>query len=763
MWILGRKKALKELKTRLQQAVAGVPPRARGFHQAVSDCVKDIDQAASSTIPDAAQIEDLTAQTEKLIRLAPELEKLLDAIIRLETQIDRLLRQAKQNNDQLSGVIAERCSAWMAELSTIGSRVRTRDDLNQAMFKGGNDTLSRIRVEVEHHASALDRLAEADRLVERFNKPSQTARLEAAIANLRDHLAKSGPTQQLLDELEKHFDAVRKEADAPPPPPPQVSDAVRSLLELIPLALHWQLVLKAEVPEMRPLRDRAQLVENNSETWRSPEAEKLRDEALALVNRLRDKAVNETFQNNRLLSRWIAYYKEACDSDDGMMDNLTLLNSYTSIESPGDFQRWREHWDQANDKFFGLAQAKIEKLEGYCRSRIEMLQNRAQEIEKGLLRREIFDSVEQARRELQRIAAHRGRAQTLEALRISSEIEERLGQLGQQAASDLSTYEQEKAQALKKRQELLEAIQTAGIPMELAGYSETPDTYLDGCVSSLRAFVAGLESEQEAFLQQCDSMLENQTRFCNAAAEVLRNVTDFKFEPYLPASYNPVPRMRAEECARAAKIREQLEKNLGEAAEKLLQRLKQQRETLEQVASLDGENGRQAHDFLETIALGIHEDPDPIERSRALLKLVKQCDNFLWDIDRDRREAQERRILIKRAWFRFFDDGLRRYFPRYGARVFGLLQGAPEQSCDWSAVNMQLAEAERLLTLLDQYARRMAAAELEESCRIIAMRVQQGFAEERNEIKRLLEEVQTYRDSLPPPEMRRRILERARR
>jgi hypothetical protein len=76
---------------------------------------------------------------------------------------------------------------------------------------------------------------------------------------------------------------------------------------------------------------------------------------------------------------------------------------------------------------------------------------------------------------------------------------------------------------------------------------------------------------------------------------------------------------------------------------------------------------------------------------------------------------------------------------------------------------MQLAEAERLLTLLDQYARRMAAAELEESCRIIAMRVQQGSAEERNEIKRLLEEVQTYRDSLPPPEMRRRILERARR
>jgi hypothetical protein len=761
MWILGRKKALKDVRDRLQQAITGIPIRARGFHQAVMDCSNDIDQALTATLPEATQVEDLSAQAEELIRLAPELGKMLEAILRLETQIDRLLRQVQENDDEVSAAVSARCSAWMAELSTVGFRVNTRRGLNQAMSQGGNDTLSRIRVAVEQHVSVLSRLVDAERLLERFNKPSQTARLEAAIANLREHLARTGPNQPLLDEMEKQFDAVRKEADAPPPPPPQVSEGVRSLRGLIPTARQWLQIRKTDAPEMRDLQDRMLLVENNSEMWNSPEVEKLRIEASALVNRLREMAVNEALQSNRLLSRWVTYYREACASDDGMMEALAELNRHISIERPGDYEQWRELWEEASNKFYGLAQAKIAKLEEHCQSRIQALLARAQEIEQGYLRREVFEAVGQAKREVQRIQSHSGREATLEALRISSEVEEQLEQLGEQAAADRSTYESEKSQAMKKRQDLLAAADVASIPVDVAEYSESPGTYLDGCFLSLRGFVAGLESAQKAFLRQCDDVVDVQARFSLAAAEVLRNVPGLKFETYTPPAPNPDPRARAEECARAGKIREQLAKNLTEAAEKLVLRLDQHRKRLEEVASLDGETGRQAHDFLETISLGLHDDPDPVERGRALVKLVKQCDNFLWDIDRDRREAQERRILIKRAWLRFFEDGLRRYFPRYGDRVFGLLQGAPEQSCDWAAVNTQLIEAERLLNLLDHSARRVAASELNEACRILAARVQHVPTEERNEIRRLLEEVQTYRDRLPPPEMRRQIVESA--
>jgi hypothetical protein len=143
-----------------------------------------------------------------------------------------------------------------------------------------------------------------------------------------------------------------------------------------------------------------------------------------------------------------------------------------------------------------------------------------------------------------------------------------------------------------------------------------------------------------------------------------------------------------------------------------------------------------------------------IGRLERRARLIDDCGPLLSRLHQDERTARERLALLRERLQRQTNQDLRRFCPKEIAdRVADLVYGIPERPRQWQTVKAQLAEAERLLALVEIQTARLAAAELSHA--VGELRVGSG---ERAEVDPLLAELSRYQESLPPWSLRQRIL-----
>jgi hypothetical protein len=758
-----RKKTLKDAKARLEEAGSILPPRAKAFRRAQADVLQDINQALGTTFPDSAHAESLAAQAEELIRLSPKLNSLCLGAAALEQQVDDLRQDAtEQAAPDLAALITGRCTAWLAELKDLGVKVSSDRDLNTLM-RGGQDPTARIAVLVRQHRSAMEKLVEASALIVRFGKGAKTGVLDSAAANLRDRLFGEGPSPQTIEALELQLDPLRREAAAPPPPPPEPPDGLRHLRSLIPAAHQWVQALQTDGAPLRTLREDIQLLENRPELWESSAVEDLRGRARRMVESLQLAAAAERDEGVRLLSEWAGYYTAACEPHEGLDAKLASLCSLP-VQDPSQFEEWRQGYDDAKTFFQGLAKAKLPRLESYCTAQVQKLQTRVDALLTERLTGETMAGVEEAGRRIQQLNRVQGRDQILDALRKTSSLEELLARLTQQMDTDLATYNSDRARLLDRRTELADAIRIAKLEIPIADFAEPANASLDTCRHYLRTVSDELDRLSTLVLETCAAAQAEHAKFCASAVKALRAVNLLAIEEPVTPATGADPRARAADCARLAEARLALWQALELAAEKQTGMLDGYREKLSGVESAADDNQERARDLLELANMDFYRDLDPLEKTKALAGLASQCNNFLMEVDRPRREALALRGQLLKRWSDFlYQDGLRDYFPRYFQRVMALISGVPEPTLDWAAAKAQWTEADRILRHLRTQARRAAAAELAAACIVLNERSHSAPPDSRDEIHRVLLEVKACGDAFPPLETRHAALELAER
>ena len=759
-----RKKDLKDARERLESAAANLPARAKAFRRAQSDLLQDINEALGNAFPDASHAESLTSQAEELIRLAPRLIKLCEGAAGLEQQVDDLRGDASdQIPADLAALIGGRCNSWLAELRELGTKIASERELAALDRRGGQDPIARIGGTVRQHRSAMEKLVEANQLFAFFGKGPKTALLDSAAANLRDRLFGEGPSPQTLEALELQLDPLRREAAAPPPPPPEPPEGLRHLRSLIPAAHQWVEGLQADGAPLRSLRDEIQLLEGRPELWESATVEDLRRRARAMLESLQHAAAAERDQGIQLLSEWVGYYVAACEPHEGLESKLATLRQST-VNDPGQFEDWRQCYEDTKAFFQGLAKAKLPRLEAFCAVQVQRLQERVDALLKSRITSETLAGVEEAERRVQQLTHVQGREQILDALRKTSALEEMLARLTQQTDTDLASYEADKERLLECRNVLAEAVRIAKLEIPLADFVEPPDASLDTCRNFMRAVSTDLERQSSLVLETCASTQAEHARFCASAVKALRSVSLLTVEEPAPVATGADPRVRALECARLAEARQALWEALEDAAEKQVEMLAGYREKLSNVDSAADDDQERARDLLELANMDFYRDLDPLEKTKALAGLASQCNNFLMEVDRPRREALALRAQLQKRWNDFlFQQGLKGHFPRYDQRVMALLTGVPEPTLDWAAAKAQWTEADRILRQLETQARRVAAAELEWACRALDERLHGAGTGTREEIQRVLRNVGLWGDSFPPLEVRRNVIELAKR
>jgi len=739
---------LRQIQERLHQL--RIPTRARCFQSIVDELDRDLEKSASRL-----QIgRDLLERLDDRVRQLSDANEPLTTAIRQAELIEKEVRHLDPGIQGLTDAptrswFQNLSRGWTEELQNVGTNVFLRSGLQIE-----RDRVKSIRDEILLYAEILSKLDEAQKILSVLGSTVQTAALSAGLSSLQEQLRKQGPLNDWLQRIEALIQPLREAKN-------QAKDPIKELKRLFHLIKElrsWSESvgeLKTEVKEFEQRHD------SLISAPRMSDVEALDQECVELRDRLIRRAQELRAAKLAELEKRVELLASVCDPQPDLEERLRSLKRKRS-EGPESLPEWMSQLEQVEEIFRsalrnqesgleqGLAQA-VARL----RTRLEALQGQPLSSAAQQEALALGDEI----RELERPAAA---GEILRRLSRCNDIGTRIEQLRHQITDDLQELFRQQQHLKEINEDLQAQARHAGI--QITDLSQRIDELDEGAKELERArqlaelLHADLNGLLRRFEEECRKVLGEHRAEVQAIVVAFRQIG----HP-LPAASLPDLATGAapKEAAEAVVAGLELARNAREMAHQVFRDQKARLQEARSVLQLDPkeELGPDERETAAKLLAEIEEDlakaeADWIGRLERSARLIEDCEPLLRRLHQDERTARERRALLIERLQRQSAQDLRRLCPEAIIdRVAGLVYGIPDKPWQWEAVQTQLAEAERLLTLVEAQTARRAAAELNQAVRDLRAGAQ------RAEIEPLLAELAQYQEVLPPLRLRRRILE----
>jgi serine/threonine protein kinase len=743
---------LEQFQDRLRRMHDSIPSRAQRFRKVVEDLERDLGKTASGwrigrdsldLLRDRViQLDDVAAPLTALIREAEQIDKQAG---RLEAGIQAL--SDPQTRSFLQGL----SRGWRSDLQKTGADIYRRPDL-----RAEQEQVRTIRDDVQLYDQVLGRLDEAERILAILGATGQTAPLSAGLLTLHEQLRQQGPSDAWMQGIQALVQPLREPAKQAKDPKQELRRLFRSIEEL----RGWAEAVGDLKTEAEGLERRHRAL---GPTARMNDVEALDHDCAELLGRLTRRA--QELRDGKLaeLEERVALLASVCDTQNELEERLRGLRR-KRLDVPQSLSEWMSQFEQVCDQFrtavqnqeSGLRQGLAEAV-GRLREKLEALHGQPLS---SAAQQEVLALGDDIR-ELERTT---GAGEILRGLSRCGELASRIEQLRQRIMDDLQELFRQQ-QTLKEVNEDLQAqARQAGI--EIPDLSQRIDELDEGAKEpSLErarqladSLSADLDRSVRHFEEQCRKVLGEQVAEIGTVAAALQRIGS----PW-PAASLPVLASGAQprEAAQAVMAGLELARAAREAAYQVFRAQEERLQEARSILRLDHreELGEDEKKAAERYLAEIEEDlanaeTNRIGRLERRALLIDDCGPLLSRLHQDERTARELLALLRERLQRQTNQDLRRFCPREIAdRVADLVYGIPERPRQWQTVKTQLAEAERLLALVEIQTARLAAAELSQA--VGELRAASG---ERTEIDPLLAELSRYQESLPPWSLRQRIL-----
>jgi predicted nucleic acid-binding Zn-ribbon protein len=484
----------------------------------------------------------------------------------------------------------------------------------------------------------------------------------------------------------------------------------------------------------------------------------LRDQLVQRAQKVRDGKLAE-------LESQVAVLASLCGPQPDLEERLRSLRR-KQFEGPPSLPEWMRQYEELAEQFRSALKSQENELEqglaqavGRLHDKLEAL--RGQPL--SLVAQQEALSLGDEIRELERRPV--GAGESLRRLSRRDDIADRIEQLRQRITDDL----QELFRQQQVLRELNDDLQTQAwqARIEIPDLSQQIDELDEGAkapsLERARQLADSLSSDLEGlrrhFEEQCRKVLVEQAAEMREIAAALRQIgSAFYFSPLPDLASGSPPA----DAAQAVLASTELAQRSREVA---YQAFNAQETRLQEACSIlrldhEEELGLDEREEAAKVLADIEEDlangeANKIARLERRERLIEACEPLLSRLHQDERTARDRLASLRERLRKQTAQDLRRFCPKEIAdRVADLVYGVSLKPWQGQAVQSQLAEAERLLTLVEAQTARLAAAELGQAVRDLT-----AGSFERAEVDPLLSELTQYQEALPPLRLRRRVLE----
>jgi hypothetical protein len=616
--------------------------------------------------------------------------------------------------------------------------------------------VKKIRDDVHLYDQVLYRLDEAERILAILGSTSQTAPLSAGLVTLHEQLQQQGPSDEWLQSIQALVQPLREPAKQAKDPKQELQRLFRSIEEL----RGWAEILGDLKTEAEELKRRHRSL---SPTARMSDVEVLDHDCAELLDRLTRRA--QELRDSKLaeLEEGVALLASVCGPQNDLEERLRGLRR-RRLDVPQSLPEWMSQFEEVCDLFRSAVQNQESGLRQGLAEAVGRLHEKLDALRNQPLSSAAQQEVLALGDEIRELGRTTGAGEILRGLSRCGDLAGRVEQLRQRITDDLQELFRQQ-QVLKELNEDLQAqARQAGI--EIPDRSQQIDELDEGAnAPSLErarqladSLSADLERSVRHFEEQCRRVLGEQVAEIGTIAAALERIGN-----PLPGSSLPVLASGAppRDAAQAVVAGLELARAARETAYQVFRAQEERLQEARSVLRLDHreELAPDEQEAAEKLLAGIEEDLANAEANRVgrlerRARLIDVGGPLLSRLQQDERIARERLAGLRERLQRQTNQGLRRYCPKEIAdRVADLVYGIPERPRRWQAVRTQIAEAERLLALVEVQATRLAASELSQA--VGELRTGSGA---RAEIDPLLAELSRYQESLPPWSLRERIL-----
>ncbi len=794
---LPHRRTLRHLDTILDGWRDHVPRRAIAFHkerQAIHNRAVTL-LGKWWLLSGAKEAESLRAEVDALGLLIEEIERLIHDEVTAKALIHDLGPfAAPLGHAGLDATIHMWTQGWLARLADIGVHMGKADLLHD------QSVLTQVVSEARDAREACELLIEAHGLL---TKVEDSLRVQVARADYETWIARirdSGPTAEIRVEMNRCLKPLRVTTPAPAPSPPapsggpagpQPSDAgpasagprgsVAGPDDLARIARLFSEARKWAPPPPSP--DAAAIeqlaaewiqVQDNAKVARLDVLSELHDRMFALVERFRGTAGRTRNEQLRRLQVSYDHYRAVAGSDGPLETFITQL-ARLSAESPDGHADWIRKCEQANELLSDRATSKRPHLAEALRQSVEAI--RSLHIDTASLpKSEAHDRqlsmVENAIEKIDETRRHTEDArEVLDAFILVEANRRRLETIAEEARELLRSLKVS-CESLKERIETLrEATDATGSASPIFRASPHSALRKDEPLDRSGARIAALEGEvlaaEHTFIASSRNELVDVAAETRRLGALLRRVP----VPHVQDEVRDVTEGESPLCVSALlvegrAVRATLVHQAQEERNRLLQLAAQATEKLRTgttLASCSAEDRDAANEVAQAldVATLAHED-DVCAAVERLVEGLARWQTFHDRLNGPEIAARERARDLRDRLRKLDEERLADYHPRLTGRCSALLEGVPWTTGKWESIELQLAEAERLLGHLERQGHKLAARDLDTACRVLRA------AETRNRgdsgrVARALDRLVPFeRDQrLPPFEIRHAILKLA--
>ena len=767
-----------ELRDRLLAGGDAVPTRAESFHRERAALLAQLEGALSwrgvlgrgqSTALLAPQVEAVAARGLALHDLFERLAQIEQQLAAATQTLGRVAAPALRDPDALPA----RLEHLAAEARRLGRQVKTDDDLMVDQRRGETLRTAGLRL-----GEALGLWLSAESALAGIRAPSRTAALEAALPDLGERLCRLGPTPEWKAELQALVDPLEQLARRPQP------RAITETEKIIKALPRWARTLGEDGDAGAALSERFKA---RRKEWPGEDDRtfvELFEQARALEQGLLERAAAERRAALADLAARCALFADLVGADPGLDELVRDLGAETP-DDPRDHEDWCAQLRDARAAF----QNRVKRSESalvtslgaglaQCRQRLEALgpipRLDARDGELARLR-DTFDGLARAGQGadpltlLDQVAGVRGLRAALDAL------EEAMGR-------DHAGLEEGRA-ALRRRSHQLAglarglAIVLPALPLEdpiaAAGPGSDPGGGAPSSPNPSSLEQARLELDRQGllltaaeagFTRVCDEAITADTRRGERVLAVLTG------ERRAAAPPDPGPAPRTGDpgalAGHLAAVRSRLaavEALLVAEEEALTAAAVRQQGALAAIPREPlGHHDRTERDaLLRQFQQWRPDTPaDPVDRLGALRELIESARHSEERIAAAARRLHARGVALEERVRRFNGLSLQGYCPPLYARVEALVHPPAQTRWPPGAQAGQLAEAERLLRLLERQAQRLAAREIGATLQVLERHARRTRDPQ---VQALVAEVLGLPPEQPPPvRLRRRLAEQLR-
>jgi serine/threonine protein kinase len=750
-----KRSELRQLQARLSHLRSFVPSHAHRFHKMVEELDGELEKIASGWRLWIGR--DLLERLRDRITRLSEVSEPLRAAIREAEQIVKEVRLLHPGIQALAEPRTRRSlqslsHGWTTDLQKVGVDVFRQSDLDME-----RDQVKAIRDDVRLYAQVLSLLDEVERALSVLGFTAQTAALSAGMVALHEELREKGPSDDWLQRVQALVQPLREAMRQAKDPVQELRRLFRSVTEL----QSWAQILGDLKPEAEGLERRYRSLVSTPkmsdvEALDRDSAE-LRDQLIQRAQGLRDGRLAE-------LEGKVTTLVSVCGPQPDLEERLRSLRR-KPFEGPPSLPEWTRQYEELGEHYRSTLKNQEKELEqglaqavGRLHEKLEALRGQPLSAAAQQEALSLGDEI----RELERRPT--GAGESLRRLGRCGDIADRIEQLRQRIRDDLQELFRQQ-QVLRELNDDLQ-IQARQAHIDIPDLSQRIDEFDEGAnAPSLErarqladSLAADLDGLRRHFEEQCRKVLKEQAAEMREIAAALRQIGSPLSNSSLPDLASGSPPQEAAQAVVAGV------KRVQHAREVAYQAFSAQEVRLQEARSvlrLDHreELGLDEREEAAKVLAEIEEDlangeANKIARLERRERLIEACEPLLSHLHQDERTARERLALLRERLQRQTKQDLRRFCPREIAdRVADLVYGIRLKPWPGQAVQAQLAEAERLLTLVEAQTMRRAAAELDQAVRDLT-----AGSFERAEVDLLLGELTQSQEALPPSGLRRKIL-----